>query len=195
MRSRTWPSHVFFGALGALVIGLAARGPATFVRLAYYRSRILDGEVWRLVTTHLVHAGPGHLAANLAGLGLVWAAFGRRLGALTWLAAALAAALGSSVGVLVAQPRVEIMAGLSAVLHGLLAAGAVSEALRGRLLGRVFAGLLAAKLIWDLVGGVLPWARAFLGGPIVAEAHVFGALAGALCAVWLSAPPEPEGTS
>jgi membrane associated rhomboid family serine protease len=92
------------------------------------------------------------------------------------------------VGVLAAQPEVQAMAGLSAVLHGLLAAGAVTEARRGRVLGAVFLALLAVKLVVDLLGGV-PAARIVLGRPIAAEAHLFGALAGALCALRLPAPP------
>lgn len=192
MTPRAWPSHAFFTALLALVVGIGAGGPATFVRLAYYRREILDGEAWRLITTHLVHAGPAHLLANLAGLGLVWAAVGRSLGGLRWLGAALTAALAASAGVLVAQPRVQIMAGLSAVLHGMAAAGAVAETRRGRLRGKVFLGLVTAKILWDLLGGFLPFAGRFLGRPLAAEAHLFGALAGAVYAIWLPSS-EREG--
>lgn len=187
--------HAFFAALAALILVLGARGPASFVRLAYYRSAILEGEVWRLLTTHLVHAGPSHLAANMAGLGLVWAAFARRAPALTWVACALAAALGASVGVLVAQPRVEIMAGLSSVLHGLLAGAALNEGRRGSRMGIVLGTVLALKLAWDLLAGALPSARSLLGGPIAAEAHLFGAVAGALCVLWLPSPPPEDASS
>lgn len=185
MTALTLASHGFFVALLALIVGVGLGGPGMFARLAFDRSLILDGELWRLLTTHVVHAGPAHLFGNAGGVLLVWAALGRRLGAAAWAAAALAAGLASSLGVLVAQPRVQVMAGLSGLLHGLLAAGGFAEARRGHLLGRVVLVLLALKLAWDMLGGVVPWARAALGGPIAAEAHLFGALGGLLCAVWL----------
>ena len=51
----------------AALILLAAIGGDT-VRLAgrYEREAVLDGELWRLVTGHLVHLGWSHTVLNLA---------------------------------------------------------------------------------------------------------------------------------
>ncbi|HET8646613.1 MAG TPA: rhombosortase [Vicinamibacteria bacterium] len=185
MKTPRWTSHLLFGALLVLVIGVGASGPRAFGDLAYLRGKVLEGQAWRVLTMHVVHAGPGHLFANVAGLGLVWAVFARSASALLWVACALASALAAAGGVLALQPRVQIMAGLSSVLHGLVGAGAVAALRGGRRLGGMALGLLALKIVWDYVGVAFPAARAVLGGPIAAPAHLYGAAAGALCALWL----------
>jgi rhomboid family GlyGly-CTERM serine protease len=178
---------IVFVALAGLAVGLHAAGPRFLARLAYDRSSILRGEVWRLLTTYLVHAGLGHLLWNLVATGVVWVSVARAFGAGMWLAATLLVALGSSLAVLLLQPEVRAMAGLSALLHGLLAAGATAEIRRGERLAGVLLALLGAKIVWEQLAG--PPA---LGGPIPSDrvaigAHAFGALAGLLAGLALPA--------
>jgi rhomboid family GlyGly-CTERM serine protease len=167
--------HAVFAALGLAAAALAPAGPPALAALAYYRPAVSGGEWWRLATGHLVHAGAAHAALNLAGLVLVWAALGRALGASAWVAAAAAAGLASTGALFVFHPEVRAMAGLSAVLHGLMAAGAVADSMRGRRLARAFAVLLAAKLAWEQAFG----STSALAGPVAVEAHLYGAIAGA----------------
>jgi rhomboid family GlyGly-CTERM serine protease len=195
---------ILFAALAALAVGVHAGGPRFFALLAYERSAILEGEAWRLLTTYLVHAGIGHLLWNVAATGIVWAAVVRGLSARMWLSAALAVALGSSLGVLLLQPEVRVMAGLSGLLHGLLAAGAAAEVRRGERLAWVFLGLLAAKIAWEQLAGPMPLGAATVGERIAVGAHACGALAGLLAGLALpvsdsasadrpSPPPAPPG--
>ena len=185
---------IVFAALAALAVGLYAAGPRFLGLLAYDRSSILRGEVWRLLTTYVVHAGLGHLLWNLAATGVVWVSVGRALRAGTWLAATLGVALGSSLAVLVLQPEVRVMAGLSGLLHGLLAAGATADIRRGDRWTGLLLALLAAKIAWEqLVGPSL------LGGPVPGDrvavgAHAFGALAGLLAGLALPVPASPAAT-
>jgi rhomboid family GlyGly-CTERM serine protease len=178
-------SSIFFAALGALAVGVYTGGPRYFARLAYQRSSILDGEVWRLLTTYLVHGGLGHLLWNLAATGLVWVSVARALGARMWLAAALAVGIGSSLGVLLFQPEVRVMAGLSGLLHGLLAAGAAAEVRRGERFAWVFLGVLAAKIAWELIAGPAPLGAVGVGERVAVGAHAGGALAGLLAGLTL----------
>lgn len=173
-------NYGFFLGLVALTTLLEAAHAQVFGRLAYYRHAILRGEIWRLLTGHLVHAGPLHLFWNLAGLALVWIAFGPRLTGRRWLAASLFSGLGAGLGVLAFEPQVRAMVGLSGLLHGLMAAGAVAAIRSGERLGWLFLAVLTAKIFWEQLFGPTAATQAALGGAIAVGAHLYGSLAGAL---------------
>jgi rhomboid family GlyGly-CTERM serine protease len=183
--------HSVFLALAALALSLFAGGAPLFVLLAYQRSSILAGELWRLLTGHLVHASGSHLLWNLGATALVGLAVARALSARDWLVAALAVALASSVAVLLVQPQVRAMTGLSGLLHGLLAAGATADIRRGEKFGWLFLGLLAAKVAWEQVSGPTALTRTALGGEIAVGAHAFGALAGLVAGLVLPVQARP----
>jgi rhomboid family GlyGly-CTERM serine protease len=184
----------FFAALSVLAIGAYAGGPRLFTRLAYDRFAILHGEVWRLLTTYLVHAGLGHLVWNLAATGIVWVAVARALRARAWLAVALCVGLGSSVGVLLLRPEVRVMAGLSGLLHGLFAAGAAVELRRGERLAGLLLMVLAAKIAWEQLVGPTLFGGAVLSDRIAIHAHAYGAAAGLLAGLVWTAPSGAKGT-
>ena len=71
--------------------------------------------------------------------------------------------------------------GLSGVLHGFVAAGALALLLRRETLGAVLGVGLAAKLIFEQIVGPVPFTAASVGGPVVVAAHLYGAI-GALLA-------------
>ena len=85
--------HLFFW----LVFSLQAVNPDGFVRDLGF-SRILQGEVWRLVTPIFVHFSIYHIAFNMLAL----AAFGPRIemvkGRLRFLAIVLVSAIASNIG-------------------------------------------------------------------------------------------------
>ena len=73
--------------------------------------------------------------------------------------------------------------GLSGVLHGALAAGAVAWwRYESKLLALLLSAIFAGKLAWEQWHGALP-----LSGdlPVVVDAHLYGALGGALAGVLL----------
>lgn len=172
-------------ALACGVVGAA--GPRALGALAYTRHAVLAGEIWRLLTTHLVHAGRVHLLWNLCGLALVALAVARELTPPRWALVAALAGLGCSLGVLLLVPRVVAMAGMSGLLHGLLAAGGVAALRRDRRLGVVLLTALAAKLVAEQ-WGIWP-AGAYLGRVTALDAHLCGALAGAVAGAPGSSPP------
>jgi membrane associated rhomboid family serine protease len=60
-------------ALAAAALAVAA--PAAASLLEYDRSAILRGELWRIVTAHLVHCSPHHILWNvlpLIGVGILF---------------------------------------------------------------------------------------------------------------------------
>src|SRR5262245_13977247 len=55
-----------------LILAAALGGDAIRMELRYERAAVFRGELWRLVTGHIVHLGWSHTLLNLAGLALVW---------------------------------------------------------------------------------------------------------------------------
>lgn len=171
-----------------------AGGPRVALALVYERSAILGGQWWRLLTGHFVHASLAHLGWDLAAALLIGLAVAPALRAGPWVIVVLAVAVASSAGVLLLQPQVHAMAGLSGLLHGLLAAGAVAQVRRRQRVGGVFLALLAAKIAWEQLAGPSPLVAGALGGRIAVGAHALGAAAGLLAGLVVPLPtPSTNG--
>lgn len=148
--------------------------------LQYQRERVLEGQLWRLLSAHAVHLGWRHFLLNLLALVLILAIFpdSLRRGAAVWLIFASLAAIDG--GLLLLRPEILWYVGLSGVLHGLLAGACVLTARRRE--GRVLLLLLGAKLLWEQRYGALPSTATIAGGPVLVDAHLFGAIGGLVCA-------------
>jgi rhomboid family GlyGly-CTERM serine protease len=151
--------------------------------LRYERAAIASGEIWRLVSGHLVHLGNPHLLMNLAGLLLVWLLVGRLYSTRDWLLAAAFSILAMDAGLWFLDPDIRWYVGLSGLLHGLLAAGAIGgfRALPGESV--VIGALIAAKVGYEQLVGPLPGSESTAGGAVVVNAHLYGALGGVLFAL------------
>lgn len=177
---KTWQLPVLLALISAL---LALGGADLAGALRYQRAEILHGQLWRLLSAHLLHLGGAHLLLNLCGLGLVWALFARELsGPDGWLVL-LCSALGVSLGLLLFDPGLDWYVGLSGVLHGLFAAGALRHWRERPAEAALMLTVLAGKLLWEQLLGPLPGTSAVAGGPVVVDAHLFGALGGCLGAL------------
>ena len=171
-------------AVVALVTGLWLAGPDVTAALRYERTAVLDGQWWRLVTGHLVHADAAHLAWNLAGAALVWWLFGAEYGRLEWLVIVLASAAAIDIAFLGWMPGLDWYVGLSGVLHGCMAAGLAAWLARARdPLVLLVATLFAAKLVYEHWQGPLPFTAGTLALPVIVEAHSYGAIGGLAAAL------------
>lgn len=174
----------FAGIVLMLVLPVAAAALGFPVRelMRYERAAVAAGEVWRILTAHLVHYDFRHLALNLGGLALLWGLFLGDAPARAWLAVALVSAVTIGAGLWFLDPRLIWYLGLSGILHGVWAAGGVAACRRWRLEGVVTLALLAGKLALEQVHGALT-----AGGrdslPVVTEAHLYGALGGLVAAL------------
>lgn len=168
----------------ALLVLLASGGEPTTHLLRYERAAIFGGELWRLVTGHLVHGSTRHLLLNCGGLLLIGALFSRDYSAAEWLFIAFLSMAVIDLGFVFYEPQLMWYVGISGVLHGALAAGAASWWEReSRPLALAWMALLIGKLVWEQMHGALP-----LSGdlPVVVDAHLYGALGGALAAALLA---------
>jgi rhomboid family GlyGly-CTERM serine protease len=147
----------------------------------YERHAIESGEYWRLVSGHLVHLGWGHLWPNVAALAIIGLLFEGVFRNADWLRIGAASAAAIDVGLYVLDPSVLWYVGLSGVLHGFVAAGALALVLRREALGAVLAVGVGAKLLFEQLVGPVPFTAQSVGGPVVVAAHLYGTV-GALLA-------------
>jgi len=163
----------------------------------YDRDAIMAGEIWRLITGHFVHLGWKHFIMNIAGLILIWLLFGRLMSTLKWTICIIINALFISIGFIIFNKDLNWYVGLSGVLHGMFVCGAIASFAQGYRAEGVLLLLLAGKLIWEQLEGALPGSASFAGGDVVVDAHLYGAIIGAVCAVFLvrkqTTPAEPAG--
>jgi rhomboid family GlyGly-CTERM serine protease len=152
----------------------------------YDRGGLESGEAWRLLTGHLVHLGWGHLWPNLVALGLIGSLFEEVLPPLEWLGAAALAALAIDAGLYFLDPQVDWYVGLSGVLHGLVACGALLLLGRGNWIGFVLAIGVATKLVWEQYMGPIPFTEASAGGPVIVAAHLYGSAGGTAAAACIA---------
>ena len=167
----------------ATLVLLALGGEETRHALRYEREAVLGGEWLRLLTSHLVHGSTQHLVLNCVGLLLIAALFPRDYSAGEWLMVGLASVAAISVGFVFLEPHLTWYVGLSGVLHGALAAGAVAWQRReSGLLAWALSAILVGKLVWEQVVGALP-----LSGdlPVVVDAHLYGAVGGLIVGLML----------
>jgi rhomboid family GlyGly-CTERM serine protease len=176
IRPLRWPGL----AAPAAAAGLLALGGATWrLALRFERAPALEfHEPWRLLTAHLVHLNPSHLLLDGLGLALVWLLFAGTLPALVWWLALIFGAVAIDAGLLLLHPEIAWYVGLSGVLHGQFAAGALWSLVLGRREAIVMLALLCLKLAFETVAGPVPLTAAASRGPVVEEAHRYGALGG-----------------
>lgn len=173
----------------ALVLAAALGGDAARALGRYERAAVLDGELWRLLSAHVVHLGWSHTWLNVAGLFLVWALFGHALRGRRGVLALACALAAIDAGFVFNEPHLAWYVGFSGALHGLFASGAVAGIGAREREAWVLGALLAAKLAWEQLAGPVPFTEALAGGPVVENAHLYGALGGALAGAVLAAIP------
>jgi rhomboid family GlyGly-CTERM serine protease len=167
-------------ALILLCLVLAAGGEEARELGRYERVALENGEYWRLVTAHLVHLGFGHLWPNVAALAILGLLLDDVFRNADWWRVAAVSAAAIDTGLYLYQPGVLWYVGLSGVLHGVGAAGAIALVTRHRALGAALALGLVAKLTFEQVFGAVPFTAESVGGPVVVSAHLYGAIGGAL---------------
>lgn len=176
-RNRFVP-HLLPVIIAASAIGIAIAGEQTQALLRYQREAIFAGEWWRLFTGHLVHLGNTHTVMNVLGLALVWGLLWQSLTPLQWLFVTLGSAGGIGLGLLWLNPELAWYVGLSGLLHGLFVAGVLADMLRGGRREVLLLAAIAVKLMYEQFSGPLPGTAEFADGPVVVDAHLYGAIAG-----------------
>lgn len=194
--ARQWMSAWWL--LGLLILALvllSLLGEHGRLLLRYEREAVLQGEYWRLLTGHLVHGNWLHLFLNGAGLGLIVALFPGHYSPRQWLLIGLFSLVAIDAGFVLWEPQLHWYVGLSGVLHGALAAGAIAWwRYESKRLALALSVIFVGKLAWEQWQGALPLSG---GLAVVVDAHLYGALGGGIAGLilWLNAHAQvPEGT-
>ena len=175
----TGHKHWFLPA-GVIVLSglIAAGGDPAREWLRYERAAIESGEIWRLLSGHFAHLGLTHLVLNLAGLILVWALVGSRMSATVWLAIVSFVVAFMSGCFWFLDANLTWYVGLSGLLHGLLISGACVGLTRWPGESITIVILVFGKIVYEQIAGPLPGSELTSGGPVVVNAHLYGAIAG-----------------
>jgi len=166
-------------AIGLMSALLELGGEPVRTALRYERSGLEAGELWRLITGHLVHLGPSHMVMNVIALAVLALVLGPLLRGRDWIWIGLAAALAIDGGLYWANPSVLWYVGLSGVLHGFWAGACTFGLARRRPEAVPLTLLLAGKLGYEAFVGPVPLTGEIAAGPVVTAAHAWGALGGA----------------
>ena len=172
----------------ALILLLSLTGEAGRLALRYERDALASGQLWRLLTGHLVHLDLRHALVNVLGLALMWALFARDYAPRQWLAIVLAAIAAIDAGLWLWDSTVTWYVGSSGALHGVMAAGTLAHLKRREPDGWLLALFLAGKLLYEQTVGALPFSGS---SAVVVNAHLYGVLGGgAVGAVLKPRPPS-----
>ena len=147
--------------------------------LRFDRQLIGQWQVWRLISGHLTHLNWGHLLLNMAGLIMIAVFFSAYRSNRYWVGALIFISLLCSVGLLM-DNQLERYVGFSGVLHGLFIIGARWEMQRYKISGVVLLLIIIGKLLWEQMFGALPGSESMAGGRVAINAHLYGAIGGAL---------------
>ena len=169
--------------IAACVVG--AFGDEGRELLKYDRPAIESGELWRFVTAHFAHLSTSHLLLNMLGLFLTWLLVGRYFSALQWLFVATVSVALQAVGFWFLDSNMLWYVGMSGLLHGLMLAGALRGIGTLRTESLLLCGLIIAKLVYEQMWGPLPGSESTSGGSVIVNAHLYGAVGGALAALVL----------
>ena len=180
------------GALALIALAIAASGDAGRELLRYDRLAIADGQLWRLLSGHLAHLGWSHFALNAAGLLLVFFLVGERFTPWVWLIATVVIVLGIDLAFWILEPQLIWYVGLSGLLHGCLAAGIIGGLRQPRPEERLLLAGLVLKLLYEQLAGPLPGSEGTAGGHVLVDAHLYGAIGGAVVGACLHFRKAPE---
>ena len=151
-------------------------GPA----FEYHRQAVLDGQLYRLLTAHLVHTNIYHSLLNLGGLILVWGIAFQYVSSRDWLIALCLSAVLVSAGLVLFNPEVQWYRGLSGILHGLLVVAVLKARQLPGLIRGIILFLFVVKVLMEQTQSGFWQSEQLIGAPVIVDAHLYGLVAGFL---------------
>ncbi len=139
----------------------------------------LNGEYWRILTSHLIHFDWPHYGMNMIGLSLCVAVFYKDMHPKHWILSFIALSLFSSAGLLMIYSPQDSYVGFSDVLHGWIMLGCTAIYPKEKKLAITVFVLFWIKIIEENMS--LPFFTSFgVSGNVAKESHILGALSGLL---------------
>ena len=149
----------------------------TFV---YQRQLITEGEIWRLITGHILHTNGYHLLLNLAALFMLWALHGHFYQIKSYIALFLFCSVFTSIGIYYFDPSLLQYVGLSGVLHGIFVFGAIMDIKAKDKTGYLLFLGVWLKVAHEQFYGASADVSNLIEASVAINAHLWGALGGLL---------------
>lgn len=176
-----------YAALALSMIVLALIPDNWQTALQYQRSALEQGQLWRALSGHLLHANHWHLLLNLAGLLLAFLLHGRYFSARQLLLQWLVFSLVISVLLYLFATNIHSYVGLSGVLHAMLTLGAIKDVQQRDHSGYLLLTGLIAKVAYEQWQGPDAELASLIGADVAIDAHLYGVITGLLLALALKA--------
>jgi rhomboid family GlyGly-CTERM serine protease len=119
----------------------------------------------------------------------MWALFARDYRPRQWILITLTAMAAIDAGLWLRDSTIAWYVGSSGALHGVMVAGTLAHLRRRDLDGWILAAFIIVKLSYEQSAGALPFSDS--GAGVVVDAHLYGAIGGALAATFLKPRLEP----
>jgi rhomboid family GlyGly-CTERM serine protease len=146
--------------------------------LVYQRNLITEGEIWRLLSGHLLHTNGYHLLLNLAALFMLWALHGRFYNIRNYTILFLWCSITTSVGIYYFDPTLIQYVGLSGVLHGVFVFGALMDINAKDKTGYLLFLGVWLKITHEQFYGASNDVSNLIEASVAVNAHLWGALGG-----------------
>ena len=146
--------------------------------LVYQRELISQGEIWRLITGHLLHTNGYHLLMNLAALFLLYLLHGNFYTIKSYSLLFLFSALFCSTALYFFDPQLIQYVGLSGVLHGIFVWGAFKDVNKQDKTGYLLLLGVTLKIIHEQFYGASSDLSSLINANVAVNAHLWGAIAG-----------------
>ena len=183
IRRVTQPAIVLAVAVAALCLTLQGAGLDNTLR--FDRNAIANGQYWLLLTGNFVHLGTSHLFMNLAGFALVVALVWSHFTTLEWVLVIVFSSLVVGICLYIFDHDINWYVGFSGTLHGLIIAGGLADLRHYPKSAALLLILITGKLAWEQFSGALPGSESVAGGSVVVNAHLYGAIGGAVVGLLL----------
>jgi len=158
--------------------------------MEFDRFAIQQGEWWRILSGHLLHANNWHLAMNVAAFAVILDVQGMHLNFARFTVLLFAGCLLIGLEMFFLSPSMIIYTGLSGWLHCLIVWGACADIVKHWSSGWLILIGVFCKVTWEQIHGGSADVVALIGVDVAVDAHLYGALTGLLLFfVMQSIPP------
>lgn len=182
--TQQWKLFILPCCIMIIAIIIASLGDSISQLLRYDAQAISENhQYWRLFTAHFTHLGWSHLWLNVAGLMLIFIFFASCLSMRYWLLSFIISSMSISILISLLNPEIRWYVGLSGILHTLFILGGIADIRIRKWEGIIFTLLILAKVTYEQIAGPLPGSEEAAGGPVLVDAHFYGAMMGLLLAV------------
>ncbi len=175
-KAKDWLLHAGIAIICLLLTGWE---PNSSELLQYDRQRVMNGEIWRLLSCHLVHLSWPHSLLNVTGLLIITGIFQQELAPKYDMMALLFLGVVVGLGIHLFVPTIGWYVGLSGVLYGYFIYFLLVGYKLTPTISLIGLALITAKIGWDQT----PWANTqdtaeLIGGAVAVKAHLIGGIGG-----------------